>query len=144
MLHTFQGGCKNDDCRTQGDRVCDTPPDNSTGPLPCGGAYNSCHTDTDDPSPQNPFRDPALGGLGDQNDMHRNYMDYSPYECYDRFTEGQKVRMRFFIETLRAPLLASKACLPPCPQPTTALFTVSTEYAPRSGPCPIRLTNSSS
>ncbi|MEQ1747471.1 MAG: M43 family zinc metalloprotease, partial [Saprospiraceae bacterium] len=133
LLHTFQGGCENDNCLTDGDRVCDTPPDNSVAPLPCGGAYNSCHTDADDPLPQNPFRSPALGGLGDQDDMHRNYMDYSPYECYDRFTEGQKVRMRFFIETLRAPLLASKACLPPCPQPVTALFAASADSVEAGG-----------
>ncbi|MEL6867764.1 MAG: M43 family zinc metalloprotease, partial [Bacteroidota bacterium] len=30
LYHTFQGGCTNNDCTTDGDRVCDTPPDQST------------------------------------------------------------------------------------------------------------------
>ena len=76
LFHTFQGGCKNDDCLQDGDRVCDTPPDTSTGYFPCDALTNSCHTDADDTSPNNPFRSPALGGLGDQPDQYRNYMDY--------------------------------------------------------------------
>ncbi len=123
LMHTFQGGCKNDNCLQDGDRVCDTPPDNSTGYYPCNALINSCHTDTDDPSMNNPFRSPALGGLGDQPDQYRNYMDYSVYACYDRFSEGQKLRMRFFVEGTRAALLNSKACLPPCPTPVLVQFT---------------------
>ena len=124
LMHTFLGGCKNDNCLLDGDRVCDTPPDNMTGPYPCTAAYNSCQTDMDDPAANNPFRSPALGGLGDQNDMLRNYMDYSILECYDRFTSGQKARMRFFVETSRSALLSSKACLPPCPLMPLASFSL--------------------
>ncbi|HFA51678.1 MAG TPA: T9SS type B sorting domain-containing protein [Bacteroidetes bacterium] len=122
LLHTFAGGCQNGDCLTDGDRVCDTPPDNLTGFFPCGVDYNSCSTDADDPSTNNPYRSPALGGLGDQNDMYQNYMDYSGYDCYDRFTEGQKQRMHFFLENVRSSLLVSKACLPPCPDDPVAFF----------------------
>ncbi|MEZ4930773.1 MAG: M43 family zinc metalloprotease [Saprospiraceae bacterium] len=69
LYHTFQGGCKNDDCLTDGDQVCDTPPDQVTFSA-C--AYNSCGTDADDASANNPF-------TSDMADMTENYMDYSPF-----------------------------------------------------------------
>ena len=34
LYHTFQDGCMNNDCYQDGDRVCDTPPDASTGSVP--------------------------------------------------------------------------------------------------------------
>lgn len=71
LFHTFQGGCPDGNCLKDGDRVCDTPPDNSSGFFPCEAKINSCTTDADDPSVQNPFRSPALGGLGDQSDQYR-------------------------------------------------------------------------
>ncbi|MBI1225192.1 MAG: hypothetical protein GC192_08115 [Bacteroidetes bacterium] len=133
LLHTFQGGCGNGDCLTEGDKVCDTPPDNMTGNYPCNGNYNSCQTDADDPSTNNPYRSPALGGLGDQPDMYRNFMDYSFHACQNQFTQGQKARMRFFLETARASLLSSKACLPPCPGEPTALFSFGTDSIAQGG-----------
>ena len=45
LYHTFQGGCPNNDCLADGDRVCDTPPDGSTAAVPCNGTANSCMTD---------------------------------------------------------------------------------------------------
>ena len=30
LYHTFEKGCKNDDCTRDGDQICDTPPDQST------------------------------------------------------------------------------------------------------------------
>ncbi len=125
LLHTFLGGCRNNDCLTDGDHVCDTPPDNMTGPFPCDVLYNTCKTDEDDPSINNPFRSTTLGGLGDQPDMIQNYMDYSAYTCYDRFTTGQKNRVNFFLNSARASLLSSKACLPPCPNEPIAYFSIS-------------------
>ena len=62
LRHTFDGGCPNGDCLSDGDRICDTPPDSSNGGVPCDGDVNSCDTDPDDPSPTNPFRDTSLGG----------------------------------------------------------------------------------
>ncbi|MCB0581147.1 MAG: gliding motility-associated C-terminal domain-containing protein, partial [Phaeodactylibacter sp.] len=123
LYHTFEGGCPNSNCLTQGDRVCDTPPDNTTARTPCGEPANSCTTDADDVSANNPFRPAALGGLGDQPDMVQNYMDYSRIECYDRFTQGQKERMLNVVENIRYSLLESSACLEPCPAEPTPSFT---------------------
>ncbi len=123
LLHTFQGGCPNQDCLVDGDHVCDTPPDNMMGPFPCDVDYNTCYTDQNDNSVNNPFRSIALGGLGEQNDMIQNYMDYSAYSCYDRFTPGQSSRMHYYLEEVRSSLLTSKACLPPCTDEPLAFFT---------------------
>lgn len=127
LHHTFLGGCTNNDCLIDGDRVCDTPPDNMTGFYPCDASYNTCHSDEDDPSTNNPFRNIALGGKGDQNDMIENYMDYSAYECYNLFTPGQKSRVHFFINSARSSLLSSKACLSPCPNEPIAFFNISND-----------------
>jgi gliding motility-associated-like protein len=93
LYHTFQGGCKNDDCAKDGDRICDTPPDNSQAFAPC--AINSCATD-----------DPDLP------DDSQNFMDYSSCNPY-HFTEGQAIRMRQVIEEARVELLSSLGCAPP-------------------------------
>ncbi len=114
LRHTFDGGCGNDDCLLDGDRVCDTPPDQSTAGIPCDQSMNSCSTDTNS------------GFATDQEDMINNYMDYSRFSCYDAFTQGQTDRMHFFLEGIRASLLSSPGCLPPCPNPVTAAFTPST------------------
>lgn len=102
LYHTFQGGCTNDDCMTDGDRVCDTPPDNSTVAVPCAGSANSCSTDTNS------------GFATDQNDMFWDYMDYGNWSCYSAFTQGQTDRMHWFIENVRESLLESEACNDPC------------------------------
>ena len=106
LYHTFQGGCANNDCMADGDRVCDTPPDQSTTPVPCGGSANSCSTDTDS------------GFTSDEDDMYWNYMDYGDFDCYSAFTQGQADRMAFFIDFQRFSLLDSKACEDPCPVST--------------------------
>ena len=111
LAHTFNGGCTNDDCLTDGDRVCDTPPDNSTAAVPCGSSANTCTTDTDS------------GFATDQNDMHINYMDYGYFSCYSALTAGQRDRMHFFIEGIRQSLLDSYGCQTPCPNLVTAGFT---------------------
>ncbi len=123
--HTFRGGCNNNDCLADGDRVCDTPPDNMNGSFPCDVQYNSCQTDENDTSILNPFRSVTLGGLGDQPDMIQNYMDYSAYACYDRFTLGQQLRVLFFLQSARFTLLTSKSCLPPCPDQPVAFFSAN-------------------
>jgi len=123
LYHTFQGGCSNGDCLQEGDRVCDTPPDASTAYVACNAAPNTCNTDEDDPSTNNPFRSTALGGLGDQGDLFQAYMDYSDLNCVNVFTQGQKDRMRMFLQTTRASLLQGNRCLQPCSQPILASFT---------------------
>lgn len=112
VRHTFDGGCTNDNCVNDGDRVCDTPPDQSTVAVPCTGSANSCSTDTD----SGPF-------ATDQDDMHINYMDYGFFRCYSAFTAGQRERMHFFLEGRRQSLLVSKGCEEPCPLVVTAEFT---------------------
>lgn len=125
LYHPFQGGCTNNDCLLDGDQVCDTPPDNTTSRPACGTPPNSCTTDEDDTSINNPFRSIALGGLGDQPDLIRGYMDYSNFTCYDRFTQGQKDRMRFFLTGTRASLLTSQGCVPACTNPINIGFAAS-------------------
>ena len=126
LYHTFEGGCTNNSCTADGDKVCDTPPDNTTARPPCTVVTNSCTSDEDDTSTNNPFRAVALGGQGDQPDQKENYMDYSDLACYDQFSQGQVDRMQFFLHGIRASLLASQGCQPAClSAPITAAFTPS-------------------
>lgn len=110
LYHTFEGACTNNDCLLDGDRVCDTPPDQSTAAVPCDQPVNTCITD-------------AQSGLSsDLSDMLRNHMDYGHLDCKHDFTQGQADRMNFFLNGARQSLLSSKGCLPPCPLPTLAAF----------------------
>lgn len=113
LYHTFQGGCTNNDCLNDGDRVCDTPPDQSTAQVPCGGSANSCSTDTDS------------GFSTDQDDLFEDYMDYGDFNCWSIFTQGQTDRMQWHIENVRFSLLESKGCLDPCTSAITASFTAN-------------------
>lgn len=113
LYHTFEGGCNNTDCATNGDRVCDTPPDQSTVGISCNTSVNSCATD-------------ALSGFSsDQNDLHQDYMDYGNWNCMKVFTQGQSDRMNWFIQNTRKSLLNCRSCEDPCPAPVTANFTSS-------------------
>jgi hypothetical protein len=90
LEHTFNDACQNVDCLLQGDRICDTPPDNSAPFAPCD--FNSCHTD-----------------IPDVADDNSNFMDYS--SCKPKhFTEGQHIRMVAALESRRSGLIKSKAC----------------------------------
>ncbi len=103
LRHTFEGGCPNNDCLNDGDKVCDTPPKPSAGLTSgngCTGGQNLCDTDDDDTSSNNPYRPISMGGMGDQPDMVENYMDYTQ-GCWNAFTLGQKNRMRWYYETYR-------------------------------------------
>ncbi len=113
VYHTFEGGCANNDCLADGDQVCDTPPDQSTAPVPCNGSMNSCNTDANS------------GFTSDQDDMFWNYMDYGDWNCYSAFTQGQVDRMHFTIENPRVSLQGSLACLDPCNSLLTASFTAN-------------------
>jgi len=119
LYHTFEGGCTNDNCLLDGDRICDTPPDQSTVRINCGEEMNSCSTDVNATDLNNPFSI-------DVNDMFNNYMDYSNLSCYSVFTSDQADRMIFFIEGIRNTLMNENRCLPPCPDPVSAAFSVST------------------
>ncbi len=128
LKHTFGNAtsvsnpdCANDDCLTDNDCVCDTPPDGFS--LACTpGSFNSCTTDGDDMSANNPFAGQ------DVLDPKSNYMDYGNLECEEIFTEGQKTRMRLSIIDdvtndlgIRGSLLNSQGC---CLSPeVNALYT---------------------
>lgn len=120
LYHTFEGGCTNYDCTVNGDRVCDTPPDNSKAPG-CTGSPNSCSTDTLS-SYSNGFF-PT-----DVPDQVTNFMDYGNGSCANQFTQGQADRMRAAINTQRTGLLWN-ACDPPCAESIVAGFTRSAPYS---------------
>jgi hypothetical protein len=125
LYHTFEGACGNNNCQTDGDKVCDTPPDQSTGAVGCPLTANTCNSDDDDLSPNNPFRPVGVGGLGDQNDLIENYMDYGLNSCKVLFTTGQSDRMQAAITGVRGSLQQSVSCQPTCLNPIIADFNMS-------------------
>ncbi|MES2371402.1 MAG: M43 family zinc metalloprotease [Bacteroidota bacterium] len=116
LYHTFDGGCTNNNCLTDGDRVCDTPPDSFDTPVAdCTKPDNSCKTDT-------------LSGYSngffpkDTTDPVSNFMDYNNPACTNQFTLGQAERMQAAIATQR-PGLISNAITKPCTEDVLAGFT---------------------
>jgi gliding motility-associated-like protein len=112
LYHTFENACTNNNCLLDGDQVCDTPPDQTTFSS-CAPNANSCSTDADDPTLNNPFST-------DVPDLGNDYMDYSNLPCYNMFTPGQYVRMNYFLNNVRSSLLNCLSCTSPCPAPVTA------------------------
>ena len=84
LYHSFQGGCNETDCETQGDRVCDTPP--------ASQIYNCI---------------PSCNGVGNPN----LYMSYT--SCKTQFSQGQSDRMRAVLEQYRSGLITSLGCSDP-------------------------------
>lgn len=125
LSHTFQSGCANLNCLLYGDGVCDTPPD-SIGIGTCTPT-NSCQSDDDDTSANNPFRPVALGGIGDQNDDNTNYMDYA---CVKHYTSGQKTRMQSVLTNFRGSLLSLNGCGVPSGATQQTLFEQSLKVFP--------------
>jgi hypothetical protein len=111
LAHTFGDAntlnCTNGNCLLDGDRVCDTPPDQTDASVACGSAQNSCSSDADDTDPRNPYR---LAGLGNQDDNYENYMDYGFQACQNTFTAGQKIKMLAALNGIRSSLLTSLGC----------------------------------
>lgn len=141
LKHTFHGGCKNDNCLLDGDQVCDTPPDNVKSWWDCNNSPNSCSSDTADVSANNPYRPKSLGGFGDQADQSDNIMDYTAIDCFKRFSQGQAMRMHWFLQNNFYHLASSIACKPPCAESINTSFSVPNEIiANRS----ITFTNTSS
>ena len=116
LYHTFEGlNCANSNCSTEGDRVCDTPPDASIGNSPsCNSPQNSCSTDTLSNHSNGFF-------LNDVPDLISDFMDYGNDGCHNEFTEGQAERMRAAIKTQRSGLLLNE-CNLPCAENITANF----------------------
>ncbi len=131
LRHTFNGGCTNGNCLTNGDEVCDTPPKATSGfgGGTCGNPSDGCSTDDDDLSSNNPYRPIANGGMGNQPDMFANYLDYTG-SCWDSFTEGQKTRMRTNIGMYRSELKDnSAACSGSLPTYDVGVTSVSLNQA---------------
>jgi gliding motility-associated-like protein len=116
LYHTFENACSNNNCLLEGDLVCDTPPDQTTFSS-CAPNSNSCSTDTDDPTSNNPFST-------DVPDLGNDYMDYSNLSCYNLFTAGQYARMNYFLNNVRGSLLQCLSCSSPCPTPVMATITL--------------------
>jgi gliding motility-associated-like protein len=134
LYHTFEGGCTNNDCLTDGDRVCDTPPDGTTRPSgSCNSPGNSCNTDTLSSYSNGFFKK-------DTTDQISNFMDYGNAACSNQFTQGQTDRMRAAINTQRSGLL-SDVLTKPCAENITALF--SRDNADPKAGDPINFTNAS-
>jgi gliding motility-associated-like protein len=122
LLHTFAGGCANNDCTSNGDLVCDTPPDAATRFVSCNSPDNSCNTDT------------ASGSFyKDVPDIVTNFMDYGG-SCPTVFTRGQADRMRAFAEILFGNKLFNNAlCAAPCDSTTEAKFNWDNNPYPTKG-----------
>ena len=110
LQHTFvRGNCTNNNCATDGDGICDTPPQSVLGGS-CTTPQNSCSTDT-------------LSGFSkDVPDLNSNFMSYSG-SCTNEFTEGQAAKMRGVLDTVRNSLLIQNKCSPPCTENILANFT---------------------
>ena len=87
LYHTFDGGCSGmsqQNCLSQGDRVCDTPPTNASN-FGCPAVRNSCN--------ESPV---------DLNDQTMNYMDYTDDLCMQMFSMGQLVRIDGYLASDRS------------------------------------------
>ncbi|USN98736.1 MAG: zinc metalloprotease [Phycisphaeraceae bacterium] len=92
LYHTFQNGCASaSGCSSNGDRICDTNPEQSPT-FGCPGSLNSCGL----PAP------------------FHNYLDYSDDICMNNFTHDQINRMRCTIEHYRPnlPVTGPSGCNP--------------------------------
>lgn len=119
LAHTFANrDCKNDDCTTDGDMVCDTPPEKTiTGGYSCAVPQNSCSSDT------------LSGFTTDVPDLPDNFMDYGQGTgCILSFTAGQATRMHSFIAVALPGMLSSTVCNEPCTENITAAFTRDISY----------------
>ncbi|MEJ7588024.1 MAG: M43 family zinc metalloprotease [Ferruginibacter sp.] len=122
LYHTFEGrNCANNECTTDGDRVCDTPPDYSAGnSVSCNDPENSCNTDS--------LSNQSNGNFPNNvPDPIANFMDYGNEACQNEFTQGQADRMHAAIQTQRSGLLENK-CDKPCGENITASFGRNNAY----------------
>ena len=105
LLHPFEDdstcqGFNANNCISQGDFVCDTPAEQYPTYGCPSQSVNSCD---DRPC--------------DTTDPLSNYMNFTDDVCMNHFTEGQKARMEFFLNSVRANLhsannLATTGCDP--------------------------------
>ena len=108
LWHPWQNGCDiNGQCTTTGDQVCDTPPKTlrKFGCIPAT------------------FPPPMQCGVVP---MDQNFMDYMDDLCTFFFTNGQKTRMRNFLNSTRASIVNSPGCGGNCPTPQNLALTTRT------------------
>jgi gliding motility-associated-like protein len=101
--------CTNNNCSTDGDGICDTPPSSVIGGS-CTSPQNSCTTDT------------ISGFTVDVPDLTSNFMSMSG-ACANEFTTGQANKMQSNLTTVRGSLLVQNKCNPPCSENIVASFT---------------------
>ncbi len=87
LYHTFNNGCGSDLC-TDGDYVCDTPP--QAAPSFNCATFNTCSND-----------------VPDVNDLKENYLNYTPGTCQNMFTKGQSKRIEATLTTIRRQIWSS-------------------------------------
>ena len=90
LRHPFQGGCgrgAEENCLTEGDLVCDTPPEGIQPEQGCPYKKNSCNTD-----------------VPDEYDMVENIMNYT--SCRSILTRGQKERVDYTLNGHRSQLIS--------------------------------------
>ena len=103
LYHTFYDGgfettcASNDDCTTEGDKVCDTEPVLNVA---CGTSTNSCDNNL-------PF---IIADTIKHYTVLNNFMSYT--NCQWMFTAGQVTRARSALLTYRNGLITSKALTP--------------------------------
>jgi gliding motility-associated-like protein len=101
--------CANNDCNTDGDGVCDTPPASIAG-VSCAPLQNSCSSDT------------LSGFATDVPDLTSNFMSFSG-ACSNSFTAGQAAKMRVTLTNTRIALVTGNKCNPPCNENISVSFT---------------------
>jgi gliding motility-associated-like protein len=101
--------CENNNCDTDGDGICDTPPASAPGNS-CTGYQNSCSSDT------------LSGFTKDMPDLDSNFMSFSG-PCTNSFTEGQASKMRTMLAGARNSLFTQNKCDPPCTENISVSFT---------------------
>ncbi|MDP4213720.1 MAG: gliding motility-associated C-terminal domain-containing protein [Bacteroidota bacterium] len=118
LKYTFTQGCTNNNCHTDGDGVCDTPP--ASGPASsCTAAQNSCSSDT------------LSGFTRDMPDLTANFMSLSG-DCASSFTAGQAAKMRSNLNAARNALVSGNKCNAPCAENIIAGFTRD-NWLPKTG-----------
>jgi hypothetical protein len=94
LFHTFESQCGENNCSTEGDKVCDTEP-------VIGPASSQPNLDTEN----------CTGKDCQNNDTTsvQNIMDYNTDSCYNFFTSGQVERMRDMIHLYRSAMVNTVA-----------------------------------
>jgi len=113
-----QGSCTNNNCETDGDGICDTPPASMPGSS-CTSSQNSCNTDT------------VSGFTKNMPDLVSNFMSLSG-PCTNSFTAGQAAKMRTNLNTVRNTLVSGNKCNAPCTENIVANFTRD-NWSPKTG-----------